>query len=211
VPTLDLGVLVSGNGTNLQAILDAIAQKKLDARVRLVVSNRPGVRALERAESAGVESQVVDHKQFSSREAFDTALVEALRAKDVELVVLAGFMRVLTPQFLEAFPGRIVNIHPALLPAFPGTNAVRQALDYGVKITGCSVHFVDAGVDTGPVILQRAIPVLDADDEISLGERIHREEHALLVEVLALIAARRVRVVAASSGKRARVVIEPER
>src|SRR4029434_6765674 len=109
----------------------------------------------ERAERAGVESSVIDHKQFGSREAFDAAVVEALTAKQVELVVLAGFMRVLTPRFLEAFPGRIVNIHPALLPAFPGTDAVRQALDYGVKITGCSVHFVDAGVDTGPVILQR--------------------------------------------------------
>jgi phosphoribosylglycinamide formyltransferase 1 len=116
----------------------------------------------------------------------------------------------LTSRFLEAFPGRIVNIHPALLPAFPGTDAVRQALDYGVKITGCSVHFVDAGVDTGLVIQQRAVPVLDADDEISLAERIHREEHALLVEVLGLIAARRVRVVAAAAGKRARVVIDPE-
>ena len=211
MPTLDLGVLVSGNGSNLQAILDGIAHKKLDARVKLVISNKPGVRALERAERAGVESSVIDHKQFASREAFDAALVEALTAKQVELVVLAGFMRVLTPRFLEAFPGRIVNIHPALLPAFPGTDAVRQALDYGVKITGCSVHFVDAGVDTGPVILQRAVPVLDADDEISLAERIHREEHALLVEVLDLIAARRVRVVAAAPGKRARVVIDPER
>jgi len=211
VPTLDLGVLVSGNGSNLQAILDGIAHKKLDARVKLVISNKPGVRALERAERAGVESSVIDHKQFASREAFDAALVEALTAKQVELVVLAGFMRVLTPRFLEAFPGRIVNIHPALLPAFPGTDAVRQALDYGVKITGCSVHFVDAGVDTGPVILQRAVPVLDADDEISLAERIHREEHSLLVEVLDLIAARRVRVVAAAPGKRARVVIDPER
>jgi phosphoribosylglycinamide formyltransferase 1 len=202
VPTLDLGVLVSGNGTNLQAILDAIAQKKLDARVRLVVSNRPGVRALERAESAGVESQVVDHKQFSSREAFDTALVEALRAKDVELVVLAGFMRVLTPQFLEAFPGRIVNIHPALLPSFAGLRAVAQTLEYGVKVAGVTVHFVDEGMDSGPIILQeafelpyhRGIEAMDEGEIDAIEERFHEIEHRLLPLAVRLIAAGRVSI-----------------
>jgi phosphoribosylglycinamide formyltransferase 1 len=206
VPTLDLGVLVSGNGTNLQAILDAAAQGSLDARVRVVVSNKPGVRALERAERAGVPARVIVHRDFPSREAFDQALVRELRERGVGWVVLAGFMRVLTPVFLDAFPGRTVNIHPALLPAFPGVNAQKQALEYGVKLTGCTVHFVDGGVDTGPIIAQRAVPVLDGDDEASLSERIHREEHALLVEALRWIAAGRVESLA-RPGARPRVRI----
>jgi phosphoribosylglycinamide formyltransferase-1 len=187
------GVLVSGNGTNLQAILDAIAAKRIDAKVGVVISNKPGVRALERAARAGVAHQVISHRDYPSREAFDGELVSALRAANVDWVVLAGFMRVLTPVFLDAYAGRIVNVHPALLPSFPGVNAQRQALEHGVKITGVTVHFVDSGVDTGPIIAQRAVPVLPGDDEASLSERIHAAEHELFVEVLADIADGKVR------------------
>ncbi|MCK6534325.1 MAG: phosphoribosylglycinamide formyltransferase [Polyangiaceae bacterium] len=185
---LDLGVLVSGSGTNLQAILDAVAERRLDARVHVVVSNKPGVPALDRAERAGVPAVVVPHRDFSSREEFDRKLVEVLRAAGVKLVVLAGFMRVLTPVFLQAFAGRVINIHPSLLPAFPGVGAQGQALAHGVKVTGCTVHYVDAGVDTGPIIAQRAVPVLDGDTVESLTARLLEQEHALMVEALNRIA-----------------------
>jgi phosphoribosylglycinamide formyltransferase-1 len=189
---LSLGVLVSGTGSNLQAILDAILAGSLRARVSLVISNKPGVEALQRAQSAGVPALTIPHKDFASREAFDRALVAALVEAGVSWVVLAGFMRVLTPDFLAAFPGRIINIHPALLPAFPGVDAAKQALDYGVKITGCTVHFVDHGVDSGKIIAQRAVPVEQADDLASLNARIHAAEHELFVSVLRDIAAGRV-------------------
>ncbi|MCA9592483.1 MAG: phosphoribosylglycinamide formyltransferase [Myxococcales bacterium] len=205
--TLALGVLVSGSGTNLQAILDAISQGRLDARVRIVLSNKPDVPALGRAERAGVPTRVVSHRQFDSREAFDQALLDALTSAGAEWVVLAGFMRVLTPGFLRAFPSRVVNIHPALLPAFPGTHAQQQALRYGVKVTGCTVHFVDEGVDTGPIIAQRALPIEADDDATSLAARLLHVEHELLVEVLGWIAADRVRVEAGAEGHRPRVVI----
>lgn len=206
--TLDLGVLVSGSGTNLQAILDATQDGRLDARVRVVVSNRPGVRALERAEHAGAPVRCLPHAQYPSREAFDDALVATLREAGVEWVVLAGFMRLLTPRMLQAFEGRIINIHPSLLPAFPGTRAQEQALHYGVKVTGCTVHFVDEGVDSGPIIGQRAVPVLDGDDVQALTQRILEQEHALLVDVLRWIGEGRVRVVPAElAGRRARVIV----
>ena len=191
--TLALGVLVSGNGTNLQAILDAIGQGRLDAAVRVVISNQPTANALNRARAAGVPALSIPHREFSSREAFDAAVVAALRARGVEWVVLAGFMRLLTPGFLQAFPDRVLNIHPSLLPAFPGTHAIKDALDYGVRVTGCTVHLVDDGVDTGPILAQRAVPVLEADDESSLAERLHRAEHELYLEVLADLAAGRLR------------------
>jgi len=189
---LRLGVLVSGTGSNLQAILDAIAAGSLAAQVSVVISNRAGVRALERAREAGVPALTIPHKEFETREAFDRALVAALTAAKVDWVVLAGFMRVLTPEFLNAFAGRIINIHPALLPSFPGVNAAQQALDYGVKITGCTVHYVELGVDLGKIIAQRAVPVEPDDDLGSLGARIHAAEHELFVSVLRDIAAGRV-------------------
>jgi phosphoribosylglycinamide formyltransferase 1 len=189
---LNLGVLVSGNGTNLQAILDAVARGALDARVRCVISNKSDALALERAQKAGVPALLIAHKAFATREAFDEAVLASLREHGVEWVVLAGFMRVLTPSFLRAWGGRVVNVHPALLPAFPGVNAVGQALAHGVKLTGCTVHFVDEGVDSGPIIAQRAVPVLDGDDEATLGARVHEAEHELLVSVLGDVAAGRV-------------------
>jgi phosphoribosylglycinamide formyltransferase-1 len=201
-----LGVLVSGTGTNLQAILDAIGSGKLDARVAVVVSNVPGAGALQRARDAGVKTAVVDHTQYSDRRAFDAAVVEALRAHGVELVVLAGFMRLVTDVLLDAYPMRIVNVHPALLPAFPGLHAQKQAVDYGVRVSGVTVHLVDAGTDSGPIVAQTAVPVLDGDDEESLRVRILKEEHALLPRVLQWFAEGRVTVEPAP-GKRARVRI----
>jgi phosphoribosylglycinamide formyltransferase-1 len=189
-----LGVLVSGNGTNLQAILDAIGGGALDARVAVVISNVPQVQALARARAAGVETAVLDHKSFVDRRAFDAAVVEVLRARGVEIVVLAGFMRLLTEVLLDAFPMRIVNVHPALLPAFPGIRAQRQALEYGVRISGCTVHFVDRGTDTGPIIAQGVVPLLDGDDEETLTSRILAKEHELLPRVLQWIAEGRVSI-----------------
>jgi phosphoribosylglycinamide formyltransferase 1 len=191
--SLRVGVLVSGSGTNLQAILDAAAADDLGgARVAAVVSNRPDAYGLERARAAGVPAVLVDHKAFAGREPFEDALIEALRQHQVELVALAGFMRLLTPRFLRAFPERVVNIHPALLPSFPGTHAQQQAFDYGVRITGCTVHFVDEGTDSGPVIAQAAVPVLPDDTEETLAARILREEHRIYPHVLRLIATGRV-------------------
>ncbi|PKN50166.1 MAG: phosphoribosylglycinamide formyltransferase [Deltaproteobacteria bacterium HGW-Deltaproteobacteria-20] len=206
---LQLGVLVSGSGSNLQAILDAIRKGRLNASVRLVLSNKPKVFALERAERAGVPAAVVRHKDFDSREAFDRALVHALREAGVEWVVLAGFMRLLTPAFLEAFPYRVLNIHPALLPAFPGVDAQQQAIDYGVRISGCTVHFVDAGTDTGPILAQSVVDVRDDDTRDSLAARIIAREHQLFPQALQWIADGRVHVTPpAAAGGRATVRVE---
>jgi phosphoribosylglycinamide formyltransferase-1 len=189
-----LGVLVSGSGTNLQSILDAVSAGTLDARVAVVVSNVAGAKALDRARAAGVETVVLDHKAFGDRRAFDAAVVAALQARQVEVVVLTGFMRIVTDVLLGAFPMRVVNVHPALLPSFPGVNAQRQALDYGVRLAGCTVHFVDLGADTGPIIAQEAVPVLEGDDEETLRLRILAREHELLPRVLQWIAQGRVEV-----------------
>lgn len=188
-----LAVLVSGSGTNLQALLDAQARGELQpGQIVLVVSNLPGVRALERAEAAGVRALVVPHRAYASREAFEDALHAALQAEGVDAVVLAGFMRVLTAGFVQRYPGRIVNTHPSLLPAFPGTHAARQALAYGATLTGCTVHFVDDTLDGGAVIAQQAVPVLPDDDEASLQARIQQAEHVLLPRVVNALAAGRL-------------------
>ena len=203
-----LGVLVSGSGTNLQALLDAVADGRLPAKIGVVVSNVANVRALDRARAADVPSIVVDHKAFPSREAFDAAIVDVLRAHEVRCVVLAGFMRLVTPVLLDAYPHRVVNIHPALLPAFPGVHAQRQALEYGARVTGCTVHFVDAGMDTGPIIAQTPVPITDDDDEASLTARVLVEEHRLLTEVLSWIVEGRVEVIT-REGARPRVRVRP--
>jgi phosphoribosylglycinamide formyltransferase-1 len=187
-------VLVSGGGTNLQSLLDAERAGTLgDATVVGVVSNRPGVRALERAEAAGVPTRVLDHRAFADRAAFDAALRAEVEALGADLVVLAGFMRVLTEGFLAGFVDRVINIHPSLLPAFPGVRGPAQALQYGVKIAGCTVHFVDAGLDTGAVIAQAAVPVRDDDTDETLAARILVEEHRLLPAAVADLAAGRLR------------------
>lgn len=190
---IDLVVLVSGSGTNLQSILDAIESKRLDARILRVVSNLAGVRALERAEKAGVPTQVLSHKDFINRQTFDVALAETVGNPDY--VVLAGFMRILTATFLDRFPYRVINIHPSLLPAFPGVDAQKQALDKGVRITGCTVHLVDAGTDTGAILAQAAVPVRDDDTRDTLAARILDQEHKILPAVLQWIAEGRLQLV----------------
>jgi phosphoribosylglycinamide formyltransferase-1 len=207
---LSLGVLVSGTGTNLQAVLDAVEAGNLSAKVSVVVSNVATAKALARAKTAKVPAIVVDHRAYPSRDSFDAALVDVLEAHQVDCVVLAGFMRLVTPKLLEAFPDRVVNVHPALLPAFPGLHAQRQALEHGVAVTGCTVHFVDAGTDTGPIIAQAAVPVLDVDDEASLTARILKKEHELLPLVLGWIAEDRVTVLR-GEGVRPRVRVRLDR
>jgi phosphoribosylglycinamide formyltransferase-1 len=191
---LNIGVLVSGSGTNLQSILDACAAGKIKARVACVISNKADAFALERARKAGIPALHLDHRAYSGREAYDEAVVATLREFEVELVVLAGFMRIITTVLLDAFPMSVMNIHPALLPAFPGLHAQRQALEYGVKFTGCTVHFVDAGCDTGPIIIQAAVPVLDGDTEDTLCARIQVEEHRVYPEAIRLFAEGRLSV-----------------
>jgi phosphoribosylglycinamide formyltransferase 1 len=192
---MKVGVLASGSGSNLQALVDAEARGELGpARLVVVGANVPGCRALARAEAAGLPSFLLDHKTFPSREAFDAALASELGRHGVELVVLAGFMRLLGPAFLGSFTDRVINIHPALLPAFPGVHAQRQAFEHGVKLAGCTTHFVDGGTDTGPIIAQAVVPVLDGDDADSLSQRILAEEHRLLPATVRALAEGRVRL-----------------
>jgi len=172
-------VLVSGSGSNLQAIIDAAERGEIPGRVGLVLSNKADAYGLTRAKNHGIPTAVVDHKAYGSREEFDAKLVEVIRASGANLVCLAGFMRVLTPVFLRAFPHRILNIHPALLPSFPGTHGPGQALRYGVRFSGCTVHFLDEGVDTGPIIVQAVVPVHQEDTEETLAARILAEEHRI--------------------------------
>lgn len=179
LPPVKLGVLISGEGTNLQAIIDAIARGELSADLRIVISNKAGARGLERARRHNIPTDVIDHRKFPSREAFDARLAAELNSHDVDLIACAGFMRLLSPVMVRAFPYRIMNIHPALCPAFPGVDAPRAALDYGARFTGCTVFFVTEGIDDGPVIVQAVVPVYPNDDEATLSARIHAEEHRI--------------------------------
>jgi phosphoribosylglycinamide formyltransferase-1 len=179
-----LGVLISGRGSNLQAIIDAIAAGTLKAEIAIVISNVLDAQGLARAADAGIETRVLSHREYHSREAYDNALADALRNHGVDLVCLAGFMRLLGPAFIEAFPDSILNIHPSLLPAFPGLDAPRQALEHGVKITGATVHLVNAQLDAGPIVMQRAVPVRDDDTIATLSARILVEEHRLYPEAI---------------------------
>jgi len=178
-PPVKLAVLISGEGSNLQAIIDAACRGELSADIRLVISNKAGAHGLERARRAGISAQSIDHRGFASREEFDRKLASMLNAHQVELVACAGFMRLLSPVMVRAYPNRIMNIHPALCPAFPGVNAQRAACDYGVRFSGCTVFFVAEGVDDGPIIAQAVVPVLPNDDEQSLAARIRVAEHRL--------------------------------
>ena len=193
---LVIGVLGSGKGSNAQAIFDAIREKRLDACVACVLSDVEDAFILERARRAGIPARFISAAPFRTKlegEA-ERRYVEALREYGVEVVVLAGFMRIIKRGMLAAFPHRIVNLHPALLPAFPGMESWKQALEYGVKVAGCTVHFVDAGTDTGPILLQKVVPVLEGDTPATLHARIQEQEHVALPEALGLLAARRVRV-----------------
>jgi phosphoribosylglycinamide formyltransferase-1 len=191
--TLRVGVLASGAGTNLQAILDRL-QDGGEAEVVAVGSDKPDAFALERARAAGIEAEAFPGFQHGDREARDLAIADWLEGLGVELVVLAGYMQLLSPAFLRRFANRVINVHPALLPSFPGLDAIGQALDHGVRITGVTVHFVDDGVDTGPIIVQRPVPVPPDRDREALEAAIHATEHALLPEVIRMIAAGRVRI-----------------
>jgi phosphoribosylglycinamide formyltransferase-1 len=193
-----VGVLASGRGSNLQAIIDAIEARKLDAQIVLVLSNKKDAVALERARKHGLTDVFLDPKPFAgqpdSREAYDRAVLDVLRKHDVELVLLAGYMKIVTPVLVKAYENRMMNIHPALLPSFPGLDAQRQALEHGVKISGCTVHFVTEGVDEGPIIIQAAVPVQERDTPETLAARILVEEHKIYPKAVQLYAEGRLKV-----------------
>lgn len=185
-----IAVLISGRGSNLQSIIDAIASKGLDAEIAVVISNRPDAGGLERAKKAGIDTLVIDHQdkaKFPTRADYDRELVRQLKARDVKLVCLAGFMRLLSPAFVEAFPDAILNVHPSLLPSFPGVNAQHQAWEHGVKYSGATVHLVTAELDGGPIILQAVVPVHDDDDADKLAARILEKEHQLYVQAIEIV------------------------
>jgi phosphoribosylglycinamide formyltransferase-1 len=189
-----IGVLISGRGSNLQALIDAIARGTLDATIAVVISNKAAAAGLDRARTAGIDTLVLDHRAFPTRDDYDRALAAALRDRGVSLVCLAGFMRLVGPPLLEAFPEAILNIHPSLLPAFPGIDAQRQAIEHGVKISGATVHLVTGELDGGPIVMQSAVPVLEDDTPETLSARILREEHRLYPEAVGLILDRQWRV-----------------
>jgi len=186
-----VGILVSGNGSNLQAIID---EKIASCEITLVISNKPDVYAIKRAQSNNIPVEIIDNKIFETRGEFERQLIKSLDSRGIELIVLAGFMRVLTSLFVRHYKNRIINIHPALLPSFPGVDAAKQALEYGVKYSGCTVHFVDDGVDTGPIILQAIVSIGDSDTEQTLLERIHKEEHRVFPEAVRLFCEGKIKI-----------------
>ncbi len=192
--SLKIAVLISGGGSNLQSIIDRTRQGVLDAEITLVLSNKKGALGLKRAEKHGIKNKVIEHASYVSREDFDRGMAEEIKKSGAEAVILAGFMRILTPLFINSFPGRILNIHPALLPSFPGVNAQKQAADYAVKVSGCSVHFVDEKMDNGPIIIQAAVPGFDHDDEKSMGGRILALEHRIYPQAIQWLAQGRLMV-----------------
>jgi len=196
-----LGVLVSGSGSNLQSIIDHIERGLLDAEIRMIISNNPEAYALVRARKHGIPYTVLEHRDFTAREDFDRKMIEVFNLSGVELVIMAGFMRILSPLFLSAFPMKIMNIHPAILPSFPGMHAQKRAFDYGVKFSGCTVHFADEGVDTGPIIIQAIVPVFDQDTDETLAQRILKEEHRIFPKAIQLYAEGKLDVV----GRKVRV------
>jgi len=204
-PRLRVGVLASGRGSNLRAILSGVEARRIRAEVVVVLSDRSGAGALDIARDHGVEALVLDPTLPPGREGYDKALMALLEERRVGLVCLAGYMRILSPVFVRLFEGRLLNIHPALLPAFPGLHAQRQALEHGVRIAGATVHFVDEGVDTGPIVLQAAVPVRQDDTEASLSDRILAEEHRIYPEAIRLFAEGRLRL----EDRRVRILEEP--
>jgi phosphoribosylglycinamide formyltransferase-1 len=192
---VSIAVLISGRGTNLQSIINAVEEKRLDAKIEIVLSNKADAFGLERAKKHGVSTVVLDHKSYSSREAYDQAVVDLLQKRGVELVVLAGFMRLLSPAFIKAYSNRIMNIHPALLPSFPGLQVQKKAVEHGVRFAGCTVHFVNEECDEGPIIIQAVVPVFADDTEETLGARILKQEHRIYPQAIQLYAENRLRVV----------------
>jgi len=187
-----IGVLVSGSGSNLQSIIDHIEGGTLDAEIKVVLSNNPDAYALERCRKHKISSVVIDHRRFDCRENYDRRAIAILESSGVELVVMAGFMRILSPEFFKAFPQRIINIHPALLPAFPGMHVQQKAVEYGVKFAGCTVHFADEGIDTGPIIIQSVVPVYEEDTADTLSTRILKEEHRIYPQAIQFYAEGRI-------------------
>jgi len=204
--SLKIAVLISGSGSNLQSIINRIEQNVLDAEITLVLSNKKGAYGLERAACHGLKNMVVEHTSFGSREEFDKAMTSKIRDSGATAVILAGFMRILSPFFIGSFPGRILNIHPALLPSFPGVNGQKQAADYGVRISGCSVHFVDEKMDHGPIIIQAAVPGFAEDDAKSFGSRILTLEHRIFPQAIQWLAEKRLEI----SGRNVKVKNAPE-
>lgn len=192
--SLRIAVFASGNGSNFQAIADAVQAGKLDVSIELLVCDKPQAPVVARAERAGVEAFVFKPKDYASREAYEQEILQKLREKQVDLVVLAGYMRIITSVLVEPYDGKMINIHPSMLPSFPGVNAIGQALQYGVKVTGVTVHFVDGGLDSGPIIAQRAVDILPGDTEESVAVRIHSVEQELYPEVISWIAAGKVSI-----------------
>ena len=186
--TRRLGVLISGRGSNLQAIIEAIAEQRLDAAIAVVISNREDAKGLARAREAGIETLVLSHAGYARRADYDRLLVKELKQRGVRLVCLAGFMRLLGQEFVDAFPNAVLNIHPSLLPAFPGTDAQRQALEHGVQVSGATVHFVTAELDGGPVVLQSKVPILPGDTEATLSARVQGTEHNIYPRVIGMVA-----------------------
>ncbi len=192
---INIGILASGRGTNLQAIIDEIAAGKLSAEIKIVISDNPDAGALKRAEAASIPFEVVERKSFPTKEAFNSDLIKALKSYGVKLVVLAGYMRILSPDFIRAFPERIINIHPSLLPAFAGLDVHRRVVEHGVKFSGCTVHFVDEEVDTGPIIVQAVVQVHPTDTPEALAERVLQAEHRIYPIAIQLISQDKLKVV----------------
>ncbi len=187
---LKLGILASGNGSNFEAIAEAINNQKLNAQIQVMIYNNPGAKVISRAEKWGVSSVLLNHREYKNREEFDRQIVKTLQEYDVEWVIMAGWMRIVTQVLINAFPNKIINIHPSLLPSFKGIKAVEQALKAGVKITGCTVHLVDVEVDNGPILMQAAVPILPDDTPETLHERIQVQEHKIMVGAIALAASK---------------------
>jgi len=183
---VNIGVLASGRGTNLQAIIEAIKEGRIEGKMGIVISDNRDAFALKRAEQYNIDTRYINFKEFKNREDYDKEIIKTLEEKKIELVVLAGYMRILSPHFIRIYKNKIINIHPALLPSFPGLNAQKQAIEHGVKVSGCTVHFVDEGVDSGPIILQKAVEVGDDDTEESLAEKILKEEHQIYPQAIQL-------------------------
>lgn len=202
-----IGVLASGRGSNLQAIVDAINAGRLDAKIGVVISDNPEANVLKRMAGSDIPTVCIDRRQFATKQEFEAAIAEELNLHHVELVVLAGFMRILSRYFIDRFAGKIMNIHPSLLPAFPGEDAQKQALQYGAKISGCTVHFIDEGMDTGPIILQEAVPILEDDTTETLADRILHVEHILYPRAIALYCERRLTI----EGRRRVRILNEER
>ncbi len=189
-----IGILISGRGSNMISIAKHVMNRSINGEILLVISNKSDAEGLSKAAALGIETLYIDHRNFADRESYDREIVSNLRKRNIELICLAGFMRLLSPYFTNEYKNRIINIHPSLLPSFPGVDGQKQALDYGVKVTGCTVHFVDEKLDHGPIILQKTVPVMDDDTEETLSDRILKQEHIAYPEAVRLYCAGKIKM-----------------